>query len=244
MTAGNSTPAAIYAASVNQLKHIILVFRTRIPCATTSILWHNALLYVANACLPLLPNSHKGKEYEQHQDLQQGQEREQVAAGAWEDSILQVDDKRRVWFLACIAGYQDLAPRFNLVTQIVPGLLRIAVLKQQMTAAEGRALTSQMRASIESSPRTSGQHPEQLHDGTAQPTFLGAPPMNGLPDDTGGVYHRETPIGPSFSMPPHPTDSRGGTFIVDLNTASINPSAATNDALASTFDKLAMFDNL
>lgn len=248
--AENSTPAAIYAASVNQLKHIILVFRTRFSCAATSILWHNALLYVANACLPLQPSSQKGKESHQRyqdQDYDKGQEQEQSAAGSWAETALQEDDdRRRVWFLACMAGYLDLAPRFNLITQIVPGLLSIAILKRQMTPEEGRALMNKMKAKTEHASHFGRGGSEQLQDGAFQlARFLDTGTIDGLLEGAGAFGHGDIPISPAFAMADRPEGSRRGSpFMVDLNTASINPSAATNDALASTFNKLAMFDDL
>ena len=42
---------AIFAASVQQLKHLLLVYMTEQPSATYSIFWNAAALYVANAVL-------------------------------------------------------------------------------------------------------------------------------------------------------------------------------------------------
>lgn len=42
---------AISAASLNQLKHLTIVFRHTFTCASYSILWHIALLHVANGAL-------------------------------------------------------------------------------------------------------------------------------------------------------------------------------------------------
>lgn len=256
LTADIRTPAAIYAASVNQLKHLILIFRTRYPCANTSVLWHNALLYVANACLPLQPSSHKGK----HQDHEQGLE--EAGEGVWrEDALWGDDNNRRVWFLACIAGYQDLAPRFDLVTKIVPGLLSIAILKRQMTAAEGRALMGQMKATTERHTRLGRRHSEQLHDGapllTGYPDGASQPPvyqegghMTGYQDAASILLDGADPYGtsdlriaPAFAVPDLTDPNRKSSpFVVDLNTASVDPSAASIDVLARTFHELAMFD--
>ncbi|KAK5990592.1 Nitrogen assimilation transcription factor nit-4-like protein [Cladobotryum mycophilum] len=46
-----SSPDAVYAASVNQLKRLIVVFRMNHKPSTYTILWHTALIYVANAVL-------------------------------------------------------------------------------------------------------------------------------------------------------------------------------------------------
>ncbi|KUI52891.1 Nitrogen assimilation transcription factor nit-4 [Cytospora mali] len=258
-TAESKTPAAIYAASVNQLKHLILIFRTRYSCATTSILWHNALLYVANACLPLRPSSHQGTEQDHYQDHGQGQGQEQVGGGVWGENALWGDDrKRRIWFLACIAGYQDLAPRFDLVTKIVPSLLSIAILKRQMTAAEGRALMAQMKATTQRSSHQSCRVEEHIHDemtgyqnaaaqltgyqdGSSQPGYQDAASL--LLDSVGPYGSSDLQIAPAFAVPDLVAPNSGSSpFVVDLNTASVNPSAASIDVLARTFHELAMFD--
>lgn len=263
-TAENRTPAAIYAASVNQLKHIILVFRTRFSCATTSLLWHNALLYVANACLPLQSSSHKGgQQSHSHshshssQDYDQGLELTTIGTWGAGSGPQGDDDRRRVWFLACIAGYQDLAPRFHLVTKIVPGLLSLAILNRQMTAAEGRALMGQMKANIERTSRYGvRRHSDQLQDGASQLTRYpdgasrstmvyqdGGASIDSLLDGTGPYGRSDLQISHIFAAPEIPEASRGGSpFVVDLNTASVDPSAASIDVLAQNFHELAMFD--
>ena len=45
------TSDAAYTASVNQLKHLIVEYRSRYAASTYSILWHNGLIYLANAML-------------------------------------------------------------------------------------------------------------------------------------------------------------------------------------------------
>ncbi|KAI0417055.1 hypothetical protein F5X98DRAFT_342024 [Xylaria grammica] len=50
-TARDSTPDAVYAASVNQLKQLVVEYRSRHAVSTYSILWHNGLIYLANAML-------------------------------------------------------------------------------------------------------------------------------------------------------------------------------------------------
>ncbi|WQF76863.1 Putative zn(2)Cys(6) fungal-type DNA-binding domain-containing protein [Colletotrichum destructivum] len=46
-----STPDAVYAASVKQLKRIVLFYRHSHPESSYSFFWHSALLYLANAML-------------------------------------------------------------------------------------------------------------------------------------------------------------------------------------------------
>ncbi|KAI0391177.1 hypothetical protein F5Y17DRAFT_468381 [Xylariaceae sp. FL0594] len=50
-TASVRTPDAAYTASVNQLKHLVVEYRSRYAASTYSILWHNGLIYLANAML-------------------------------------------------------------------------------------------------------------------------------------------------------------------------------------------------
>ncbi|KAI1418772.1 hypothetical protein F5Y12DRAFT_468188 [Xylaria sp. FL1777] len=50
-SARDSTADAAYTASVNQLKHLIVEYRSKHATSTYSILWHNGLIYLANAML-------------------------------------------------------------------------------------------------------------------------------------------------------------------------------------------------
>ncbi|TGJ79744.1 hypothetical protein E0Z10_g9013 [Xylaria hypoxylon] len=50
-TAQDSTPDAVYTASVNQLKQLVVEYRSRHAVSQYSILWHNGLIYLANAML-------------------------------------------------------------------------------------------------------------------------------------------------------------------------------------------------
>ncbi|KAI1812280.1 hypothetical protein GGS20DRAFT_558587 [Poronia punctata] len=45
------TPDSAYAASVNQLKHLVVEYRSKYAASTYSILWHNGLIYLANSML-------------------------------------------------------------------------------------------------------------------------------------------------------------------------------------------------
>ncbi|KAK8071514.1 hypothetical protein PG996_004862 [Apiospora saccharicola] len=50
-SAPDRTPMAAYMASVNQLKHLIVHFRSNYEASTCTLLWHTAMMYVANAVL-------------------------------------------------------------------------------------------------------------------------------------------------------------------------------------------------
>lgn len=50
-SARQSSPGAAFDASVEQLKHLIIDYRTSYESSAYTILWHTALMYVANAVL-------------------------------------------------------------------------------------------------------------------------------------------------------------------------------------------------
>ena len=50
-SAWNSSPGAAFAASVNQLKSLIVEYRTNYMASAYSILWHSGLIYLANGIL-------------------------------------------------------------------------------------------------------------------------------------------------------------------------------------------------
>ena len=50
-SASNNFPACAMAASVKQLKRLVVDYRTNYGTSTYSILWHTGLLYLANAVL-------------------------------------------------------------------------------------------------------------------------------------------------------------------------------------------------
>ena len=47
----DSTPDAAFKASVKQLKRLVVFYRARYPSSTYTMLWHTALIYIANAVL-------------------------------------------------------------------------------------------------------------------------------------------------------------------------------------------------
>ncbi|EQK97635.1 N-terminal fungal transcription regulatory domain-containing protein [Ophiocordyceps sinensis CO18] len=47
----DSCPRAAFEASVDQLKNLLVIYRSRHKASTYSILWHTAMIYVANAVL-------------------------------------------------------------------------------------------------------------------------------------------------------------------------------------------------
>lgn len=108
-------------ASMNQLKHLVLVFRTRYSCASSSFVWHNALLYVANDCLSAQPPSPTDE-------------------AAQEDAEFSITNdettKRMIWFMACVDGYKALEPQFPILSSVMEGLLSTGMEKGLITVAE------------------------------------------------------------------------------------------------------------
>lgn len=109
---------------MNQLKHLVLVYRTRFPSASYTILWQYCLLYVANATLQTKEDQRKEEK----------------------DGLGQKDSDWWFWFFLCIAGYQKLFPSFRVVESIVQGLLTMAISKGALTAAEGRTMMERLHA--------------------------------------------------------------------------------------------------
>lgn len=292
LPADNPTPEGICKASVNQLKHLILMFRARYPCAIFTILWQNALLYVANACLP----HHRSPQYTawtvagQMEGLttattittttsatEDGESHEDDTEKSEENA--EEDADRRKWFMTCIDALRALAPQFGIVTSIVQGILSMAILKSSIAAVEGRAIMYQLKADNEELSRL---RREQLFtrrdsgagggaaDGATLSTTMdgdvdvdegegpgaggaGGIVVGGLREGSeaagrviygssgvrGGHGRVLTPSMLSNLPGAHPG---GNGFVIDLNEASVNPSAASLDVLSRAFDELAMFD--
>lgn len=143
-SAENRTVEDVCYASINQLKHLVLVFRTRYACARSCFLWHNALLYVANDCVSnqtVLPGKRAAEE-----DVEMTDTNSDAA-------------KRIVWFMACVDGYKALAPQFSIVSGILQGLLTMGIEQGLMTAAEGRAYMDEVKVDAIRASRASISHP-------------------------------------------------------------------------------------
>lgn len=132
-------------ASMNQLKHLVLVFRTRYSCASTCFLWHNALLYVANDCVYNEPSFPEDGAIEEDMDTKQPNS----------DLV-----RRITWFMACVDGYKALAPQFPIVGGIMQGLLSMGIENGLVTAAGGRAYMAE--AKVDASMQVLVTPPEKL----------------------------------------------------------------------------------
>lgn len=286
--AQDPTPEGVCNASVNQLKHIILIFRSKYACATSTMLWQNALLYVANACLPLqrgpAPSltGAAGPGYGYMEGMTTTSPAAMEDGGrSYEENLDESseDSDRRKWFTACVDALRDLAPQFGIVTGILQGILSMAILKGSISAFEGRAIMDQLKAAAKVSSRHRRAHffPRNVL-GTGASSSGGSRAQSatvygddqGEWEDEGGVIsaggagplERESSeavgrvLWGSFGglgtdgaglnnsgLVNLPGAQRGGSsFVIDLNEASVNPSAASLDVLARAFDELAMFD--
>lgn len=218
--ASYKTPEVVYLASTNQLKRLLLTFRTRYSCATTSFAWHNALLYVANTCLPLHP-------YQTTSASASGKHVQGVITARTGSGPAVEDPHRRAWFLACIDGYRALAPQFHLVHGIVQGLLSMSMQAGLLSTTEAKALMDGVRADT--------QHLSQYYHNSG-----------GRPDDAPHTADDEVDSVADGTI--HDVDTRleawrgGETFVVDLNMAAVDPSAALLRVLTQSFDEMAMLE--
>lgn len=262
LAAENPAPEVVCYASVNQLKHLILMFGSQYPSAMLSILWQNALIYVANACLPL---RHSPLNPAMFADDGADHHMEGVSGGGadGEESQHEIEEllddaERRKWFMACIGALRGLALQFGIVTGIVQGILSMAVLKGSIAAVEGRAIMAQLKEDTEVSRRYRREHFARRGQGTtgggAKPAAEAAAEGHVAGDVAGDVAGRvvygssgrkggDEPGMVLSGLVNVPGLRRGGnSFVIDLNEASVNPSAASLDVLARAFDEMAMFD--
>lgn len=149
-SADDPTPESVCNASLNQLKHLILIFRSRYQCAALTMLWQNALLYVANACLPLQrspPNTAGAADADQMEGVTTTNAVPAETDGLSENEAAESEgeEDRRIWFTACIDALRALAPQFEIVTGLVQGLLTMAILRGSIAAVEGRAIMDQVK---------------------------------------------------------------------------------------------------
>ncbi|KAF3764046.1 hypothetical protein M406DRAFT_73893 [Cryphonectria parasitica EP155] len=152
-TADKRTSEDVYMASINQLKHLVLIFRTQYDCSPRSHTWQNALLYVANACVPLHSSlSHTAQLQDPSVDVEASRKIEGIA--------------RRKWFLACVDGYKNLASNFVFVQEILTGLLSMAVMRGIVTTSEVDTILEVVRVDAPHFPQVHLQQ-QRPHAGQA-----------------------------------------------------------------------------
>lgn len=147
----------------------MLLFRTRYPAAHNCVLWHNAMLYVANDCFLTAPEPTHDPN-----DAAKGTQRHSAAAMNRES--------KRIWFLACIDGYKALAAHFSFIHGILQGLLHIGIARGLITVAEGRA---HIDGAIQGSRR-----PSRLPAEYVQPGWMVSPSsVDGAAQAAHGPHH-------------------------------------------------------
>lgn len=219
---------------------MVLIFRTRYSCAKVSFLWHNALLYIANACLPILVDP-SGEENEgRHTDGVQG-ETDGVENTQDDNSDINDNSRQKIWFLACLEGYRALAPQFAIAKGIFQRLVEMAIRRGGITAEEARVLMDQMTNDSERPLRVQGHQHGPDTRGRTMTTSRARPYEHSQPvpdfgmgsSRSGGFY------GPP--IPPQSTSQEAtSSFITNLNLAAVNPSAASINALTRHLDGLVM----
>lgn len=147
LVAEDRTVENICTASINQLKHLVLVFRTRYAFAPTCFLWHTALLYVANDCVS-----------KEHPASEDGSVKGEMDIMRSNSDVV----RKTTWFMACVDGYKALAPQFPIVSGIMQGLLSMGIENGLMTAAEGRAYMDEANPSAGEVSRAHMSHSEEL----------------------------------------------------------------------------------
>lgn len=162
-SAEKRTVQDVCLASINQLKHLVLIFRTRYSCASNTFLWHKALLYVANDCVSSHDTSLGNQTIKE--DVEMTDTNSDVAS-------------RIIWFMACIDGYKALAPQFSIAGGIIQGLLSMGIEKGLITAAEGRALMDEVKVDAARTSQTPVSHLESPWM-RAQNASAGSEPLEG-----------------------------------------------------------------
>jgi hypothetical protein len=122
-SSAQSTTDSVYAASVNQIKHLSLTYRKNYPAASYSIMWHNAALYLANAMLR--------EARQQPSTLHTGGSRRSSSSAATANS-----SECQFYIQLCLAGYTDLHVSYPVAVLIARGLLSMGMRDGTMTVSQ------------------------------------------------------------------------------------------------------------
>lgn len=200
------------------------------------MMWHNAILYLANACLPF-PAAKAMMHHPPGPPLtlltEDGPDND---AGEMTDTdhrslkAPQQDNSPRSWFLVCIDTYRAFTPQFPIVGGIIQGLLSMAILRGVITATEGRQILNECIVDVKQRYSAFGK---------AQTEEERLWSVSGLAQQT-GVDGSDPTILTDTGTNAIPTLEN---FVMDLNMAAMNPSAASGQVLARTFEELAMVDD-
>ncbi|KAK2033539.1 hypothetical protein LX32DRAFT_553579, partial [Colletotrichum zoysiae] len=115
-----ATPEAVYAASVEQLKRLLLLYRLRYRHASLSVLWQTAVIYVANAMI-------------------------REAGVAAQDPEVPPGEQERAFYLdLCLAGLEDLYVSFPVFGSITQGIMGMALRNAAMRTERAAQLLRQL----------------------------------------------------------------------------------------------------
>ncbi|EQB50464.1 hypothetical protein CGLO_10082 [Colletotrichum gloeosporioides Cg-14] len=115
----HATPKAVYAASVNQLKRLCLLFRLRYKKARFSGLWQTAVIYVANAMM---------------QEAAQSKPQHQRPGREW-----------RFYLDLCLAGLTDLCVSFSTSGAISRAVVVMALQNGTLKPAEANRVLIELK---------------------------------------------------------------------------------------------------
>ncbi|GKT47621.1 uncharacterized protein ColSpa_07802 [Colletotrichum spaethianum] len=116
-----ATPEAVYAASVTQLKRLLLLYRLRYKSAGLSVLWQTAVVYVANAMIREAGTSVRAP------DVPPSEE--------W-----------RFYLDLCLAGLEDLYVSFPVFGSIAQGMVGMALRHAAIRTGKAARVLKQLGA--------------------------------------------------------------------------------------------------
>ena len=126
----HATPAAAYDASLRQPGRLVSIFADSFACAAYAVLWHPALLHVANAAL---------REAATAIASTPGTSIPSAAA-----MLAVVGPSPPAAFRLCLAGYLDLGRGFAVARSVLKALLAMAVRGGVVEAADARRVVEAM----------------------------------------------------------------------------------------------------
>jgi hypothetical protein len=169
---------AVYRASVNQLKRLVLVYLTKFEASSYCFQFQASLLYLFNALV---------REVKMH------------------GTKTQEDDEWKFYLRLCMEGMSRLFRSFDVIELLLKGMLCFAIRAKALDLQTAGNIFDDMRQ--QETPEEQNATKEERHKAK------------------------------TFS---DNQDVRGGSFIVDLDLAMVDPDAATLGALTAQFDDLTM----
>lgn len=169
---------AVYRASVDQLKRLVLIYLTKFEASSYCFLFQTSLLYLFNALV-----------------------RDVKMYG----TKAQEDVEWKFYLRLCMEGMSRLFRSFDVIELLLKGMLCLAVTAKALDLETAGNIFDNMRH--QETPEERNTSKEERHK------------VKAFPDDQ---------------------DARGGSFIVDLDLATVDPDAATLGALTAQFDDLTM----